>query len=176
MEPVDFPEEHPGPGALFIAMTGEEIDRQLEENLDSVPGAVGVNNHMGSRLTADSRAMESLMEELKERGLFFLDSRTSPRSLAFETAYRFNIPAASRDIFIDAHDDAEFIRGQVAKLIGRAREKGRAIGIGHPYGNPLAVLEDMKGELLDSGIEWVPVSQLLLQSFEGSTEKVSSLE
>lgn len=176
MEPVDFPEEHPGPGALFIAMTGEEIGRQLGENLESVPGAVGVNNHMGSRLTADSRAMEELMEELKGRSLFFLDSRTSPRSLAFETAYRFNIPSASRDIFIDAHDNEEFIRGQVAKLIERARKKGRAIGIGHPYGNTLAVLEDMKEELRESGIEWVPVSQLLLQGFEGSTGKVSSLE
>jgi polysaccharide deacetylase 2 family uncharacterized protein YibQ len=175
MEPVDFPEQHPGPGALFREMDEEEVRKQLEEDLESVPGARGVNNHMGSRLTADLRTMEILMGELKTRKLFFLDSRTSPRSLAFDTAYRFDIPAASRDIFLDAHDDEDFIRGQVLKLLERARSKGRAIGIGHPHGNTFSVLEQMIGELKDSGIEWVPVSELLVRNHEPEGQSISSL-
>jgi polysaccharide deacetylase 2 family uncharacterized protein YibQ len=175
MEPVDFPEQHPGPGALLMEMDEEQLRRQLKENLESVPGARGVNNHMGSRLTADLRAMEILMGELKVKKLFFLDSRTSPRSLAFDTAYRFNIPAASRDIFLDAHDDEDFIRSQVLKLLERARGKGRAIGIGHPHGNTLTVLEQMSDELVDSGIEWVPVSELLVRAPESEGQSISSL-
>jgi polysaccharide deacetylase 2 family uncharacterized protein YibQ len=175
MEPVDFPEQHPGPGALFREMSEEEVRRQLEEDLESVPGARGVNNHMGSRLTADLRTMEILMGELKNRKLFFLDSRTSPRSLAFDTAYRFGIPAASRDIFLDAHDDEDFIRGQIKKLLERARSKGRAIGIGHPYGSTFSVLEQMIGELKESGIEWVPVAELLVRDHESEGQSISSL-
>lgn len=165
MEPFDFPEKRPGPGALLVEMTDGEIRNQLLKNFDVVPGAVGVNNHMGSRLTADSRAMEILMQALKERDLLFLDSKTSPRSLAFDTAYRYNIPVAERDIFLDAYDDAAFIEGQVRKLISTARRTGAAIGIGHPYASTLNVLEAMKDEILASGIEWVHLSELVIQAW-----------
>jgi hypothetical protein len=175
MEPFDFPEKHPGPGALFTDMTEEQILRQLGENLDTVPGVVGVNNHMGSRLTADLRVMEILMGEFKSRGLFFLDSKTSPRSLAFDTASRFGIPATQRDIFLDAYDEREFVRGQIIRLIELAKKHGRAIGIGHPYANTLAVLEEMKAEILESGVEWVPLSRMVIRDSGEGARKVSSL-
>jgi len=175
MEPFDFPEKHPGPGALFTDMTEEQILRRLGENLDTVPGVVGVNNHMGSRLTADLRVMEILMGEFKSRGLFFLDSKTSPRSLAFDTASRFGIPATQRDIFLDAYDEREFVRGQIIRLIELAKKHGRAIGIGHPYANTLAVLEEMKAEILESGVEWVPLSRMVIRDSGEGARKVSSL-
>ncbi len=163
MEPLDFPEKHPGPGALLSNMTEDQIRRQVKAALASVPRAAGVNNHMGSRLTADSPSMEALMGALRSEGLFFFDSRTSPRSLGFETAYRFGLPTAQRDIFIDAHDDKDFIRSQVRSLLDLALHEGAAIGIGHPYDNTLEVLEEMREELLGSGIEWVPLSGLLIR-------------
>ncbi len=116
------------------------------------------------------------MKDLKKRGLFFLDSRTSPRSLAFDTAYRFNIPAASRDVFIDARKDRDFIRKQITGLVEKAHRKGRAIAIGHPYRNTLDVLEEMREELIDSGVEWVPVSHLLLRGDERVASKVPAPE
>lgn len=169
MEPLDFPEKRPGPGALLVEMTDGEMREQLLKNFNVVPGAVGVNNHMGSRLTADGRAMEILMKELKDRGLFFLDSKTSPRSLAFDTAYRYNIPVAERDIFLDAFDDPAFIEGQTRKLIAVARRRGMAIGIGHPYNSTLEVLDRMKEEILASGIEWVHLSDLVIQGYDGES-------
>jgi hypothetical protein len=165
MEPYDFPEKHPGPGALLSAMTVEEMRAQLGRDLDAVPGVVGVNNHMGSRLTADARAMDILMKELKSRNLLFLDSKTSPRSLGFDTAYRYNLLAAQRDIFIDAHDDEEFIKGQIRKLLDLARNRGNAIGIGHPYSTTLDVLDEMREEILSSGVEWVTVSSLAIRAY-----------
>jgi len=174
MEPVDFPEKRPGPGALLSRMTDEEIRAQLNENFAAVPGVAGVNNHMGSRLTTDPRAMNILMKELRSRNLLFLDSMTSPRSLAFDTAYRHNLPAAQRDIFLDAHDDEEFIRGQVRELLRLARKRGSAIGIGHPYSNTLDVLEEMREEILGSGIEWVAVSSLAMQAYKSVEGTVDS--
>jgi polysaccharide deacetylase 2 family uncharacterized protein YibQ len=165
MEPYDFPEKHPGPGALLVGMTDEEMRAQLGKDLDAVPGVVGVNNHMGSRLTADARAMDILMKELKSRNLLFLDSKTSPHSLAFDTAYRYNLPAAQRDIFIDAHDDEEFIRGQIRKLLDLARNRGNVIGIGHPYRTTLDVLDEMREEIQASGVEWVTVSSLVIRAY-----------
>lgn len=161
MEPLDYPEKNPGPGALLSGMSAAEIQSQLRDDLRSVPGVVGVNNHMGSRLTADYRAMETLVAELKTQGLFFLDSRTSPRSQAFEIARLNNLPVAGRDIFIDAHDDRVFIRGQLEKLMQLAHQRGSAIGIGHPYPNTISILEEMREELLASGVEWVPVSKIV---------------
>lgn len=165
MEPVGFPEKQPGPGALLAEMTDEEISRLLQESFAAVPGVAGVNNHMGSLLTTDARAMNIVMKELKARNLLFLDSKTSPDSLAFETAYRHNLPAARRDIFLDAHDDEEFIRGQVRELLLLAKERGNAIGIGHPYRSTLKVLEEMRDEIVASGIEWVTVSSLAVQAY-----------
>jgi polysaccharide deacetylase 2 family uncharacterized protein YibQ len=125
---------------------------------------------MGSLLTTDARAMNIVMKELKAWNLLFLDSKTSPASLAFETAYRHNLPVARRDVFLDAHDDAEFIRGQVRELLLLARERGSAIGIGHPYRNTLEVLEEMRDEIIGSGIEWVTVSSLAVQAYRPGDE------
>ncbi len=160
MEPLD-PEKYPGPGALLSSMSATELRAQLRADLESLPEVVGVNNHMGSRITANSGAMEVVMDELQSRGLFFLDSLTTPRSLAFETARRKNLPAAKRDLFLDARDDPRFIRSQLQKLVQLAKKRGAAIGIGHAYPNTIAVLQEMRLELLDSGVEWVPVSELV---------------
>jgi polysaccharide deacetylase 2 family uncharacterized protein YibQ len=175
MEPLDYPQIHPGPGSLLVEMSDKEMRDQLSRSLSAVPWAKGVNNHMGSRLTGDRQAMEILMLELKSRGLFFLDSKTSSRSLAFETAYRFDLPASRRDIFLDAENSREFVQKQVRNLLAMARRRGSAIAIGHPYDNTLSVLEEMRDQLMESGIDWVPVSKLVTQGYRPGEEKISSL-
>jgi polysaccharide deacetylase 2 family uncharacterized protein YibQ len=161
LEPREEGGKHPGPGALFTSMSREELETRLREDLASVPGAVGVNNHMGSRFTADARAMAALLAALRGRGLFWLDSRTTPDTVGAAEARAQGVPTAERDVFIDAEVRPEFIREQLRKLVALARSRGSAIGIGHPHPETLAALEQMRTELLASGVTWVPASALV---------------
>ncbi len=154
-------EEDPGPGALVEGMSGRRLAAAVERALERVPGAAGVNNHMGSRLTADERAMRTVLPLLGERGLFFLDSRTTPESVAYELALDLGVPAARRDVFLDAVDEPEAIRGEMARLLELARERGAAIAIAHPRRATLAVLAEEIPRALAEGFEFVPVSYLL---------------
>jgi polysaccharide deacetylase 2 family uncharacterized protein YibQ len=101
MEPVEYPEVNPGPGTLLSSMTPDELINQLEENLNTMPSVKGVNNHMGSKLTAESTQMYQIFSVLKHRGLFFIDSRTTSDSLCKPSARLFQVPFAQRDVFID---------------------------------------------------------------------------
>ena len=161
MEPLDYPEKNPGQGALLAKMSDDELLENLRDNISDVPGAVGVNNHMGSQLTQDARAMKVVMGELRRRKLFFLDSKTTAASVAYDTAREALLPAAKRNIFLDAEDGQEFVRGQVKKLLALAKRRGYAIGIGHPYRNTLSVLAEMRDEIVATGVEFVSVSELV---------------
>ena len=90
-----------GPGAILLSHTREEIREVLESGISSVPGIVGINNHMGSRATTDPRVMETVLDIIGEKGLFFIDSRTTPETIALELARELEIPSASRDVFLD---------------------------------------------------------------------------
>ena len=160
MEPVQYPEANPGPGALFSSMTPDKLLAQLRKDLKQVPGVVGVNNHMGSKLTADSDKMNQIFTILKKEELFFIDSRTASTSQGEASARLFKLKFAQRDIFLDNSQDIPYIRGQFARLIKIARKHGTAIGIGHPY---KATLDTLKIELpkLKGKIRIVPASQLV---------------
>ena len=161
MEPREAGGKNPGEGVLLTSMTAEALRAQVRANLDDVPGAVGVNNHMGSRFTEDAAGLGALMAEIKEHGLFWLDSRTTPGTRGVEVARAVGVPALERDVFIDAEVNADFIRGQVRKLIESARVHGTAVGIGHPHLETIAVLRELRTELLASGVTLVPVSTLV---------------
>ena len=160
MEPIQYPEANPGPGALFSSMTPDKLLSQLRKDLKQVPGIVGVNNHMGSKLTADSDKMNQIFTILKKKELFFIDSRTSPISQGEASARLFKLKFAQRDIFLDNSQNIPYITGQFARLIKIARKHGTAIGIGHPY---KATLDTLKIELpkLKGKIRIVPASQLV---------------
>jgi hypothetical protein len=161
MEPREEAGKNPGEGVLLTSMTTEDLRAQVRSNLAAVPGAVGVNNHMGSRFTEDAAALGALMAEIKEHGLFWLDSRTTPGTRGIEVAHAAGVPALERDIFIDAEVNADFIRRQVRRLIETARVHGTAVGIGHPHLETIAVLRELRGELLASGVTLVPVAALV---------------
>jgi len=150
------------PGMLRSNMTPMDFLNTLTEDLGTVPGAVGVNNHEGSVLTENKEAMKFLMAELKARELLFLDSFTSPKSVAFDTAREFGLKTAKRDVFLDNEsDNQESIRKQLDELAKVAREHGHAIGIGHPHPATINELRAWLGTATREGIEIVPVSKLM---------------
>lgn len=151
----------PGPGALSAAMSGEQLAAGTRSALAAVPGAVGVNNHMGSVLTADRAAMRRVLAEVGGRGLYFLDSRTSAESVAFRTARELGLPAAERHVFLDPDPDPEAIRAQFRRLLALAAERGTAIAIGHPYPATRAVLAEELPAALALGYRFVPLSELV---------------
>ncbi|MFQ5354222.1 MAG: divergent polysaccharide deacetylase family protein [Thermodesulfobacteriota bacterium] len=161
MEPKNRNANHPGPGVLLTEMAGPLIRKTVLEDLEFVPDAVGVNNHMGSRFTEDKAAMRSVFTVLLERGLFFVDSRTTPASIGAVLASETGIRHGERDVFLDNERDLLYIDGQISTLVNTARKRGAAIGIGHPYPETLTALGKMIPILKAEGIEVVPVSELV---------------
>lgn len=151
----------PGPGALGAEMAGDELIAATREALARVPGAVGVNNHMGSAVVTDLPAMEAVLGELRRRDLYFLDSRTASETLGYTLARRLGVPAAERQVFLDTQRDRAAIRRQFDRLLALAEERGGAIAIAHPYDETLDVLAQGIPEARARGIEFVPVSSLL---------------
>jgi len=150
------------PGMLRSDMTPMEFIAAVNEDLDSVPGAAGTNNHEGSSLTENREAMTFLMSELKARGLFFLDSMTNPKSFAYSVAREFGLRSARRDVFLDNDgDNPAAIRKQLDVLARTAKQNGRAIGIGHPHPATIAELKKWLAKIDEEGIEIVPVSALV---------------
>lgn len=147
-----------GPRALKVGMFPENIAQTLQYALDSVPYAIGVNNHMGSRLTREPEAMEALMHAISQRSLFFIDSRTTADSVAESTARQVGIPTASRHIFIDHVIDEEAMQVQFDRLIRIAKKEGVAIGIAHPHPSTLRFLNRVLANVDKEGVTLEPVS------------------
>ncbi|MBR9979397.1 MAG: divergent polysaccharide deacetylase family protein [Desulfatitalea sp.] len=147
MEPIEYPDVKPGPGALLHSMTPDELIAQLETNLDQFHTIAGVNNHMGSRLSTSPEHMRQIFSILKKRDLFYIDSRTTAQTVAHPSARLLQLPFAERDIFIDHLDDPIFIRSQIERLIRRAEQQGHAIGIAHPHENTYQILKTFLPEL-----------------------------
>lgn len=159
MEPKAYPKVRPGPGALFVRMSQREILDTLRADLDQMPRAVGVNNHMGSRFTSYPEGMDTVLRELKSQGLFFLDSLTSPTSVAIQTGRADGLVLYQRDIFLDNVRDRDAILRQLDKAQRVATRKGQAIAIGHPYPETLKALQDW-AEIHNKAITMVPISAL----------------
>ncbi len=160
MEPNEYPLINPGPGALLTSMSPDELIYQLKLNLDAVPLIKGVNNHMGSKMTAVSTQMYQIFSILKKRNLFFIDSRTTVDTLCMPSARLFKVPFAQRDVFIDHIQEADFIRKQLHRLLHIAETRGEAIGIAHPHELTYNMLLEILPELKQRSI-LVPASQLV---------------
>ncbi|MCW8834778.1 MAG: divergent polysaccharide deacetylase family protein [Rhodospirillales bacterium] len=152
----------PGPNVLMANHDRQELIDRLDWALSRFDGYVGVNNHMGSRFTADPASMATLMEELKHRGLLFLDSRTSPQTVGGDVAALYGVPYAERNVFIDNENNVEAVRRQLRELEALARRKGYAIGIGHPRDATIEALATWLPELSRRGIVLVPLSKIVM--------------
>jgi len=155
---------NPGPGALTLGMGQAALAAATREALAAVPGAVGVNNHMGSVLSADASSMRVVLGELVGRGLFFLDSRTTADSVAYPAARELGLAAAERDVFLDPDMAPAAIRAEFHRLLDVARRDGSAIAIGHPHPATMQVLADEIPKARELGYTFVPVSSLLDRS------------
>jgi polysaccharide deacetylase 2 family uncharacterized protein YibQ len=160
MEPLEFPDVNPGRGALLSSMTPDELINQLEKNIDDVPFALGVNNHMGSRLTQDSDRMRQIFTVLKKRNLFFVDSVTSSKSRCEQAARLLHLKFGRRQVFLDHIQTENAIRLQIKRLISIAKTRGYAIGIGHPYRVTWQVLQKELPRI-QKEVNIIPVSALV---------------
>lgn len=158
------PEGNPGglsrEGMLLHDMPAAILKAKVGDALAKVPHVDGVNNHMGSRLTADEPAMKAVMEELASRKLFFLDSRTSAQTVAYRAARAAGMRAIERDVFLDDVAEIGPILKQIDELEARAKKRGVAIAIGHPYPATLAAIAQAVPTLIDHGLEIVPARDL----------------
>jgi len=157
------PSANPGPGAIKSYMSEEEIKQAVRDCIGSVPGISGINNHMGSKITEDERIMKFIFEEMKEfdLDLYFVDSKTSPNSVAYVMAREMGINAIERTIFLDNEDGMDYIKGQLLTAKELALKKGKVVVIGHDRINTYYVLKRMVPELMKEGIEIVYVSELV---------------
>jgi hypothetical protein len=156
--------ESPGPGALVSTLSDAEFHDRLVRNLDAFQGSVGLNNHMGSLLTRDSRRMALVMAELRRRDLLFVDSRTTPKSVGPVEALRHGVPFAARDVFLDNEPVLGKVLEQLERVELLARRKGMAIGIGHPNDATLQALRRWLPTLPQRGFRLVPVSSIVARN------------
>ncbi|MFJ4144519.1 divergent polysaccharide deacetylase family protein [Pseudomonas sp. NPDC089734] len=150
-----------GPYAWHPDLPLPELESRLSAALLKVPYAAGINNHMGSRMTSEPVAMAWLMEELQRRHMFFVDSRTSARTVAAAQAQKIGLASVSRDVFLDDERTAEAITRQLQIAIKLAHKQGSAVIIGHPYPVTLDVLERELPKLKAQGIEWIELRHMI---------------
>ncbi len=149
MEPKNSKQHSPGQGALLLSMTDEQISALVTKDLASIPFLSGVNNHMGSRFTESERHMKVALAAIGEAGYFFVDSKTSGRSVGLKVARELGLKTVGRDVFLDNERDLDYIRGQFKAAIAVARKNGYAVAIGHPYPETIEVLKEVALELKD---------------------------
>jgi polysaccharide deacetylase 2 family uncharacterized protein YibQ len=151
----------PGPGALLVSMSDGEIRQRLGAALDSFDGYVGVNNHMGSRFTANADDMKIVLQLLKGRGLMFLDSRTSPQSVGDQLAQEIGVPSMSRNVFLDDDMSPAAVRRKLAETEEVARRQGFVVAIGHPHEATLQALAEWLPTLSAKGMALAPATAAL---------------
>jgi polysaccharide deacetylase 2 family uncharacterized protein YibQ len=150
-----------GPFAWHPDLPIDELEKRLNAAFKAVPYTAGINNHMGSRMTAQPAAMAWLMADLQQRHKFFVDSRTSAQTVAAAQAQKIGLASVSRDVFLDDERTEAAIYTQLQTAINLARKQGSAVMIGHPYPQTLAVLERELPKLKAQGIDWIDIKLMI---------------
>ena len=161
MEPVDRSAMSEGSSTICTDMSKDKILELTRKAINSLPGVSGVNNHQGSKATADSATMTTVLQELRNQDLFFVDSRTSSKSVARDKAVAMGVPTARNDIFLDNSSDVQAIRNQIYKAMDIAEKNGSAIAICHARPNTAKAWSMYAEEIKNTGIELVPITDLL---------------
>ena len=160
MEPLDADYEEDG-YTILSGMSAYEVGRIISRGLQDVPDAAGVNNHMGSRVTSDQRLMTDCLKEVRERDLYFIDSRTTAETVAYDLARRLGIPCAERDVFLDVPRERQAIRRGLRQLAQEAEARGYSVGIGHCHRMMLEVLREEVPGYQAEGYRFVRVSDVV---------------
>ncbi|NOY59384.1 MAG: divergent polysaccharide deacetylase family protein [Calditrichaeota bacterium] len=160
MEPLN--EDYDDHGYTILCNQDPGIIRlRIQKAISEIPVAAGINNHQGSKATADRKVMNVALREIKRNHLFFIDSRTNSKSVALDVAKKIHLASAANQMFIDAREDEDFMKMQMKRLADMANKKGRVIGIAHVRKKTLQVLKKMLPELETHGVRLVPVSKLV---------------
>ncbi len=161
LESINSNEENDIEGLIHSRMSEEEIRRTMDADLEQVPYIKGVNNHMGSKITPNEIFMNIILGAIKDRNLFFIDSRTSVKSIAYTVAQRMKIPSSYRHVFLDGESQEDYIRSKLIELFRRAQKNEKAVGIGHPTELTLRVLKENLHLADKYKLELVFVSQIV---------------
>ncbi len=160
MEPLSGRVEDNG-FAIYTTLPEDEIQARVNRAFDLLPAAKGMNNHEGSKATADDGTMRAVMRALKRHGAFFIDSRTTKQSRAYAIAREIGVPCRLSDGFLDARDDEKWVRNKMWELIGRAPAGSKRLVICHPRKTTIKVLLDMIPKLVDQGVKFVYASEIV---------------
>jgi hypothetical protein len=161
-ESLNHQEGNPSPTAIIRSdMGAEEIRSFVLDSLGRVPFVSGANNHMGSKITQEPAVMAPMLTVLKEKGLFFLDSRTGDRSIAYDLAHEMGLRATFRNVFLDSKVGVDYSRKRLIELFKLAQKKGRAVAIGHPFPETLKALRDNLSLQRKYGVRLVFASQII---------------
>lgn len=161
MQSKGWPERRLEANGLLVAMGTAELQERVSKFVQQFPGAMGVNNHMGSAFTEHEEKMTVVLQTLKKNNLFFIDSVTSPESVGLMVAQRLGVRSARRNVFLDNEQERGYILGQLNQAVRMARKNGSAIAICHPHPATIAALAAALPELADQGVRLVPASQLV---------------
>lgn len=161
MEPLSKGAMSEGSRTVLVSQSTSQQQALVTKHLNGLAGVAGVNNHQGSRATADKKTMQAVLQTLKRKGLFFVDSRTNSASVARDVAKQMGVPTARNDIFLDNSSNVEDIRRQVYKAFDMAEKNGSAIAICHARTNTVKCWQQYADEFKKSGITFVPVTELL---------------
>lgn len=156
-----------GPGALTLNMTREEFLKTLNIDIHAVPNLIGINNHMGSLLTQHPGHMQWLMDSIKNKGQFYVDSLTSDNSVAARLAKENNVPYLTRDVFLDHKQGPKNVRAQFMQLIKIAKLNGSALAIGHPHASTIQVLSELLQNVEQYGVKLVSIKSLIHNPITG---------
>lgn len=180
MEPEDLKNNNPGKAALLVGMNAEQIREMIERNFRSVPFAVGVSNHMGSRFTADSKEMQLFLAALKNekaanhQPMFFFDSHTNMKSVGDKMAKEMGVPHFRNDLFLDNADELNAMLKQFAQLKKEAQKKGAAAAIGHIQRKFIVqAIRQVIPEFRKDGIEFVYLSEIVGEKGQSRGKKVA---
>jgi len=161
LEPYYTHDKYPDDYVIETSMRKEKIERILRNALTSVPGAVGINNHMGSKATEDRTTMAIIFDVLKNRRLFFVDSLVTNKSVCERLAGQMKVPFAKRDVFLDNTAERAYIEGQFAELAHKAREHGYALGVGHARQLTLQVIKEQIPFLEQQGFKFISIQDFI---------------
>lgn len=151
----------PGPGALLVSMSDNEIGRRTAAALDGMEGYVGVNNHMGSRFTTFKPGMQTVLQQVRSRGLLFLDSRTTAQTVGEQIALEAGVPTLPRNVFLDDEETLAAVKRKLAETEGVARRLGYAVAIGHPHDVTIQALAEWLPTLQAKGFVLAPITAVL---------------
>jgi polysaccharide deacetylase 2 family uncharacterized protein YibQ len=166
----------PGPGAIYLSMNAESIEKIVEENIESLPfPPEGLNNHMGSAVTRNRDAMTALLKLVKERGMYYLDSLTAPGTVSAEICRETGTNYMERNVFLDNKSDRESILSAIEECKAIARKNHAAIMIGHVWSaNLAATLMEIYPELIEEGYSLSTISEYMQMQAEENTGNARS--